>query len=339
MSAVSMSEIFTPDIRARLSAFLAERGLGTGPISISPIGDGHSNLTYRIECEGRAMVLRRPPPPPLPAGSNDVLREAMFIGAVAASGVAVPELLATGQTGDVFDVPFYLMSLVDGVVITDTMPDFLSGAQTVPAMAEAMVETMARLHRIDWRATPLATSGRPDGFNARHLKRMAGIVTRGDGTLEPGYAELHEALAAEVPDEAGASVIHNDFRLGNVMWRPSAPPALVAVLDWELATIGDPLMDLAYLVISMPLGGECRNPIQDMAAALLGPGLPDADGLCRLYFSRSTIAPRPIGWYAALVNWKLAILYRYSRLRGEDAYFAEPSHEARFLAEAWRWLK
>lgn len=334
-----MIEVFTPEITARLSAFLAERGLGAGPLSVSPIGDGHSNLTYRIECEGRAMVLRRPPPPPLPAGSNDVLREAMFIGAVAGSGVEVPALLATGQTGDVFDVPFYLMSMVDGVVITDKMPAFLAGEGTAAVMAGAMVETMARLHRIDWRATPLAASGRPDGFNARHLRRMAGIVTRGDGTVEPGYAELHEALAANVPPESGSAIIHNDFRLGNVMWRPSAPPVLVAVLDWELATIGDPLMDLAYLVISMPRGGQCLNPIQDMAAALLGPDLPDADGLCSLYFERSTIAPRPIGWYAALVNWKLAILYRYSRLRGEDAYFADTSHETRFLEEAWRWLK
>lgn len=332
-----MSWAFTPDVEARLQQFLAERGLAEGPLAISRIGEGHSNLTFRVVSGGRAMVLRRPPPPPFPPGSNDVLREAMFIGAVSGRGLPVPELLATGQEGEVFDVPFYVMGMVDGEVITETLPPALARPETPRLLAEAMVDAMAALHRIDWRAAGLAEAGRPEGFNARHLRRIAGIVTARDGQIVPDFADLHAWLVANVPEESGAAIVHNDFRLGNLMWARTAPPRLVATLDWELATIGDPLLDLAYLVTAMPQDGACRTPVQDLAAALVASDLPDADALCARYFAAAGSTPRPLAWYAVLVNWKLAALYYYSRLRGEDAYFADASHEARFLAEAERW--
>ncbi|MFW2830334.1 phosphotransferase family protein [Sphingomonas sp. ID0503] len=332
-----MSWAFTPDVEQRLHAFLANRGLATGPIEISRIGEGHSNLTFRVRSGGRAVVLRRPPPPPLPPGSNDVLREAMFIGAVEGRGVPVPKLLATGQAGDVFDVPFFVMDMVDGVVITDVLPSALSAAGTPRLLAEAMVDAMAALHRVDWRAAGLADAGRPEGFNARHLHRIARIVTEADGEIAPEFVGLYRWLSAHVPPESGSAIVHNDFRLGNLMWDRAAPPRLAAALDWELATIGDPLLDLAYLVTAMPQQGVCRTPVQDLAAALVAPDLPDAATICGRYFAATGSAPQPLAWHAVMVNWKLAALYRYSRLRGEDAYFADRCHEARFLAEAERW--
>lgn len=334
-----MSSSFDDASRERLGRFLDRHGLGGGEIEIAPIGDGHSNLTFRIETGGRRMVLRRPPPPPLPPGSNDVLREAGFLGVVGPAGVPVPAVLATGQGGEVFDVPFYLMDLVDGVVITETLPDVFEGSDASPRMAFALVEAMARLHAVDWRETPLAAKARPEAFNARHLRIFARMVDDGRGEVLPAFAPVKAWLEARVPEPSGAAIIHNDLRLGNVMWHPQAPPRLAAILDWELATVGDPLLDLAYLVCSMPRDGSTHTPVQDLAAALLSPQCPVPEAMVARYFALTGRPEAQIGWYQAMVNFKLAALYRYSRLAGHDPYFADEAHEARFLAEAARYCQ
>lgn len=334
-----MSWSFDPESLRALSGFLQRHGLGGDELAIRPIGDGHSNLTFRIDVGGRSLVLRRPPPPPLPPGSNDVLREAGFLSAVGPAGVPVPRVLATGQTGDLFDVPFYLMDMIDGVVLTDTLSDALQAEDAAATMAFALVAAMARLHKVDWRETTLAAKARPEAFNARHLRIFARMVQDEQGETLPDYAALQAWLAERVPEPSAATIIHNDLRLGNVMWHPQAPPRIAAILDWELATVGDPLLDLAYLACSIPRDGACHTPVQDLAAALISPRCPAPEDLVARYFSLAGTAATDISWYQALVNFKLATLYRYSRLAGHDVYFADESHEARFLAEAARYCR
>lgn len=329
---------FDEKTRAALRTFLEARGIAPGAMAIAPIGDGHSNLTFRIDGEGRAMVLRRPPPPPLPPGSNDVLREAGFLAVVGAAGLPVPEVLATGETGEVFDVPFYLMGMIDGVVLTQTRESPLDRAHAAPAMAEALVAAMAQLHAIDWRETALAAKARPEAFNLRHLKIFRRMVDDGQGGVLTPYAAVVACLEANVPEPSGACVIHNDLRLGNVMWAPEPTPRIAAILDWELATVGDPLLDLAYLVCSVPREGATHTPVQDLSAALLAPGMPEPEALVARYFELSGRAPADMAWYQAMVLFKLATLYRYSRLAGHDPYFVE-EHEHRFLAEAARYCR
>lgn len=329
-----MSWRFDQDSTRALSDFLQRHGLGGDEPVIRPIGDGHSNLTFRIDVGGRSLVLRRPPPPPLPPGSNDVLREAGFLSAVGPAGVPVPRVLATGEAGELFDVPFYLMDMVDGVVLTETLPDALASDDAPETMAFALVEAMVQLHQVDWRETSLAAKARPEAFNARHLKIFARMAQDEQGQTLPDYAAVKDWLDARVPEPSAATIIHNDLRLGNVMWRPRAPPCIAAILDWELAAIGDPLLDLAYLACSIPRDGACHHPVQDLAAALLSPRCPSPDDLIAHYFALAGKPATDISWYQALVNFKLATLYRYSRLAGHDAYFADLSYEARFLAEA-----
>lgn len=330
-----MSWRWDEETLSALAVFLAERGLGrAGELRPVPIGEGHSNLTYRIDGAACPMVLRRPPPPPFPPGSNDVLREARILSALAGSGVPVPEVFAVAHEGEVLDVPFYLMALVDGEVITGKMPARFDRPDLVRALGFEQIDVIARLHGVDWRKAGLAGLGRPEGFNARHLARIATLVRDAEGALATDFALLYSWLESHCPPESGAALIHNDCRIGNLMWAPGDIPRIAAVLDWELATIGDPVFDLAYVIASLPREGECRTPVQDFAAACLAEGFPDTEALCERYRGRTGSEVKTLGWYLAMVNWKLAALYAYSRRKGSDPYFDDDSHVARFLAEA-----
>ena len=331
-----MSWEWTDDARSGLETYLAACGLFEGLPEITRIGDGHSNQTFLIASGTRRMILRRPPPPPLEKGSNDMLREARIIAALGPTGVPVPRVLATGHEGELFDVPFYIMDFLPGVVITTDLPAGFAGEDTAHAMGFAMVEAMVALHRVDWRALGLGDYGRPEGFNARHLSRMVGVLTGGQGDMPAKFRDIHAWLAAYVPAESGASIIHNDLRLGNVMWSRAEPGRLLAVLDWELATLGDPLMDLAYFVSSVPLAGLPHTPTQQMATAILTPGFPTSAQLIDHYATLSGRERANMAWYLAMVNWKLAVLYHFSRVRGVDAYFANPDYVPLFLGEAVR---
>lgn len=321
---------------AILATFLARHGVGDGTEqpAVVPIGDGHSNLTYKVSVGGQAVVLRRPPPPPLPVGSNDVLREARIISALGQTGFPVPRVIATGQAGELFDVPFYVMSLVDGDVVTIAMPDRFRAPDRIAQVGFELVGVQAALHRTDWQAIGLGTLGKPEGFNARHVRRMAGLMTQDDCAAHPAFLELGSWLEANCPAESGAALIHNDCRIGNVMWARGEVPRIAAVLDWELATIGDPLLDLAYTLSSLPRDGACRTAVQDLAAACADPALPAPGALIAHYAQLTGKTPASLGWYMAMVNWKLAILYGYSRRKGMDAYYNDDTHLPRFLAEA-----
>jgi aminoglycoside phosphotransferase (APT) family kinase protein len=315
---------WTPDTLGRLELFLADCGLTSGPLRTKAIGDGHSNLTYLVSDGTHDVVVRRPPPPPVPPGGHDVLREAKLIAALYGTGVPVPEVHAVGQAGEVLDVPFYVMSYVAGIVATDETPVGLDGQ----GIAYAMVDTLKALHAVDFRARGLEGFGRPEGFNARHLRRMAGLV---QDHFEP-FAACFDWLSANTPAESGESILHGDFRLGNLMLGTDPPERVLAVLDWELATLGDPLLDVGYFLASYPEPGEPRTPTQDLGAASVQGDWPSRAQLAERY----GVEPAQLRWYTVMATWKLAVLYEYARRRGEDAYYADPALVERFLAAAHR---
>lgn len=333
-----MSWEWTAQTQGRLAAFLRQQQLLNGEPVLSRVGNGHSNLIYRVDGGARPMILRRPPPPPLAPGSYDVLREARLLTALERTAVPAPKVLATAHAHDVLDVPFYVMSLVEGIVITEHMPAAFDRPDIALKMGESLVDAMATLHGVDWQSVDLQDFGRPDGFNARHLKRMAALMSELGDDLPPEFHDIHQRLQARVPQESGAALIHNDLRIGNVVWDEKVPGRLAGILDWELAAIGEPLLDLAYLLASLPRGGVCRTPVQDLARACLVEGFPDSDALRHRYECVTGIKTDALHWYQALTQWKLAILYRFSQLRGNDPYFADDSHAIRFLAEASHYL-
>lgn len=319
-----------------LGAFLRAQGLDEGDPAPRRIGDGHSNLTYLIRLRGGHAVLRRPPPPPLPKGANDVLREARILSALAAQDVPTPRVLAVAQSGEVLDVPFYIMDHVPGHVVTDQLPPGFDPGRAPRAMALAMVDGMARLHAVDWQAAGLDGFGRPENFNARHLDRLKALMQTRDDPVPAALADMAADLAARVPAESGATILHNDFRVGNVIWSPDPPPRLLAILDWELATIGDPLLDLGYLICCHPTPGGPLNPTQELSMVLSGPGAPDAAELADTYARLSGRDLSGLGWYAAMAAWKLAVLYDYQHRLGRDDYYRDATQAPRFLASAER---
>jgi aminoglycoside phosphotransferase (APT) family kinase protein len=334
-----MTWYWSTDQLAQLGRYLADRGLCGPQVTARAVGDGHSNLTYLVSDGEHTVVVRRPPPPPVPAGAHDVLREARLISALAPTPVPAPRILAIATAGEILDVPFVVSEFVDAVVITEATPASLAQPATRRQIGEAAVDTLATLHTVDWRAHGLSDFGKPHGFNARHLNRVCALVTDADGALPHGFADLAGWLTRHVPDESGATIVHNDFRLGNLMVAPDPPGRVVAVLDWELATLGDPLFDLGYFLSCYPQPGEPLTPTAAMGTAVLEDGYPTRDQLLDRYCASAGIQSPPITWYYALAQFKLAALYEYGRRRaaagpGGDPYFADPGLVASFLTAA-----
>jgi aminoglycoside phosphotransferase (APT) family kinase protein len=331
---------FLPDELAQLAKFLQSRGICAGPLTARPVGDGHSNLTFLVSDGRRQVVVRLPPPPPLPPGAHDVLREARVIRALAGSAVPVPEVLATAEAGEVIEAPFFVMSFVTGSVATTATPPALCSPRDRQQLGQALIDTLAALHTVDWRAAGLADFGHPEGFNARHLRRMARLVADADGQLPAEFAALAGWLEAHVPPESGASIVHNDYRLGNVILAPEPPARIAAVLDWELATIGDPLFDLGYFLASYPVPGEPLTPTGQLGIAILEPGYPRQEELSQRYAAATGHDLSQLPWYVTLALWKLAVLYEYGRRRAEsghgDAYYRDPALVQSFLSAARR---
>jgi aminoglycoside phosphotransferase (APT) family kinase protein len=335
-----MTADWTPETLDSLARFLRERGLCDGELTVRRIGEGHSNLTFLVSDGTRRVVVRRPPPPPTPPGAHDMLREARLVGALGTTRVPVATLLATAQAGEVIDVPFYVMSFAEGPVVTTSTPAPLDTTRTRREVGEALIDTLADLHAVDWRAAGLHDIGRPEGFNERHLRRMGRLVADAEGDPPPHFAPIDAWLRAHVPAESGAAIVHNDYRIGNVVLTPDAPGRIAAVLDWELATIGDPLFDVGYFLASVPEAGSPRTPTEDFGTAMLEEGYPTRLELADRYAERTGRDLAGLGWYTALALWKLAALYEYGRRRAVrgvgDPYYADQALVQSFLEAAHR---
>ncbi|WP_273735358.1 phosphotransferase family protein [Mycolicibacterium septicum] len=339
-----MNWTWSPTQLEALGRHLADLDLCGPTVTATPIGDGHSNLTYLVGDETRRVVVRRPPPPPVPAGAHDVVREARLLTALSYTPVPVPQVRAVVAAGPIIDVPLVITEFVDGVVITESTPTPLDQPEIRRQIAEAAVDALAELHRVDWRALGLADFGKPTGFNRRHLLRVSALVADADGQLPPRFADLADWLDHTRPAESAEAIVHNDFRLGNLMVAREAPGRIAAVLDWELATIGDPLFDVGYFLASYPQPGEPLTPTARMGTAALESGYPKRAELLDRYCGTTGVTPSDIGWYCALAQFKLAVLYEYGRRRTEvgpeaDPYFADPALVESFLQACEQYVR
>jgi aminoglycoside phosphotransferase (APT) family kinase protein len=323
---------------AALRGFLARHGVLDEPVGARLVGDGHSNLTYLLTGTdtGTRVVLRRPPTTATP-GAHDVLREARFMAALADTDVPVPHVFATAAAGELLDVPCFVMEYVAGPVVTTSTPAPLDTPAARRSIGFALADTLAALHAVDPRSVGLGDIGRPEGFNRRNLERMTRLVTLPDGSMPPEFAELYDWLRAHAPAESDTTIYHGDFRLGNVLLAPDAGPdgadgRVAAVLDWELATIGDPLIDVAYLLATFPVAGEVRTPTQDLGSAVDEPGWPTRAEIAERYAAASGRSLDGLAWYSVFALWKVATLYEFSTRAGRDPYYEDPSFVPSLLA-------
>jgi len=288
-----------------LAEFLGAHGLGGDDLRWARIGEGQSNVTFALETGGRRLVLRRGPRPPLPPSTHDMVREARVQRHLADAGVPVPRILAVCDDASLLGVPFYVAEFVDGVVVTDALPAFLDDAGGRAGLVAAAVDALADLH-----AVPLvggvAELGRPDGYLARQVDRFASLWPTVSRRVIPAVDTLADWLAAELPASARASVVHGDYRLGNLMFASSAPATVRAILDWEMATLGDPLADLGYLVATYADPDAAPTPLE-LTPVTRGEGFPRRADLVARYVDRTGADPTALPWYQALALWKAAV--------------------------------
>jgi aminoglycoside phosphotransferase (APT) family kinase protein len=277
------------------------------PFTAEVIAGGKSNLTYRVNGRDGSVVLRRPPLAHVLPTAHDMAREYKVIAALHPTGFPVPVPLHLCEDRETIGAPFYLMSYVEGRVLRDS--DELDALPKAAARhaGEVLVDTLAALHATDPAAVGRADFGRPDGYLERQVRRWhqqwEASKTRDLATLE----ECADRLRKEVPTPARAGIVHGDYRLDNVMVDVDVQ-RILAVLDWEMATLGDPLADLGLLVVYTRLAADGLSPTQPV----FGPdqGFLSADEMVARYGQQ---APESgpvdqIGWYVALAYYKLAII-------------------------------
>ena len=295
--------------RGRLAAFLEERGITAGEVQTRPIGDGHSNLTFLVsDAEGRQAVVRRPPPPPTPPGAHDMLREARLLSALERTPVRTPRVLAACADESVLGVPFYVMEEVEGAVATSALPPALDNPEGRRQVGSELVDALVEVHAVDPAAVGLEGFGKPTGYLGRQLRRFGGLWEHNKTRELAIVTRVGEWLAANMPESPPATIVHGDYRLGNVMLDTAPPARLVAIFDWELATIGDPLADVGYLTVTWV---EPDDPEDTMFSALTAvtrrEGFQSRDELVAVYEERSGRSMSNLRWYQALALWKACV--------------------------------
>jgi aminoglycoside phosphotransferase (APT) family kinase protein len=269
-----------------------------------PLGDGHSNVTFALST---GVVLRRPPRGPLPPSAHDVLREARLLKALESTPVRVPRVLAVCENAAVIGAPFYVMERIDGVVVGDSLPEVLDNPAQRRRVADELIEALVELHAVDWRAVGLERFGKPSGYLERQLRRFSGLWEHNRTRELPEVEEVYEWLAAHVPESPPATIVHGDYRLGNTMLAASAPARLVAIFDWEMATIGDPLADLGYLMIHWLERGDPPIGSFNLQSVTSRPGFPTRQQLIAHYEERSGRSMHALNWYVTLALWKAVV--------------------------------
>ena len=303
-----------------LAAFLAEHGLAAAPapaaaaagdagaLHAEPLGEGHSNVTFLLRCGGRELVLRRPPRGPLPPSAHDVLREARLLRALEPTAARVPRVLAVGDDPGLIGAPFYVMERVAGDVVTTAVPATLDTPQGRREIGEQLVDALVEVHAVDWRACGLgAFSTRPEGYLERQLRRFGGLWEH-NRTREIAAVERVAAwLAEHLPASPAPTIVHGDYRLGNVMLAPGAPARVAAVFDWEMATIGDPLADVGYLSAMWVQRDDPPLGLFELSSVTRGEGFPTRAELVARYERLSGRAVGDIRWYRTLALWKAVV--------------------------------
>jgi aminoglycoside phosphotransferase (APT) family kinase protein len=288
-----------------LQTWFAEHVPRAGELRGELIAGGRSNLTYRLT-DGRATwVLRRPPLGGLTPSAHDMAREYRVVAALRASGVPVAGTVALCEDPAVLGAPFAVVEHVAGrVVRTRAELDALSDAE-VRRCAFALVDVLAQLHAVDPAAVGLAGFGRPEGYLARQVRRWHDQWVRVATRPLPDVDDLHARLAEACPVETGTSIVHGDFRIDNAILDARDAGVVRALVDWEMATLGDPLADLG---LHLAYADPAFDPVLGGSAASTSPRLPPADEVVARYVAASGRDVSGLAFHVALGYFKAAVI-------------------------------
>jgi aminoglycoside phosphotransferase (APT) family kinase protein len=305
-----------------IRSFLDAHGLGSGGLQARRIGEGGgSNFSFVLERgDGMRYVLRRPPRPPLPPTAHDVVRESGLQLALEPLGIRVPHIRAVCEDDSLLGVPFYVMDYIDGHVVTTALPPPLDhDPEARRRLADDLVDTLVEIHAADVGMPALAAFLRPGNYNERQVRRFSQLWEVNQTRDLPTVVEVGQWLAANAPEQLPATVVHGDYRLGNMIVRREEPERVAAVLDWEMGAIGDPRADVGYLVATYSEPRGRVNPLGTSPVTATD-GFPTRSELVERYASRSGRDVEPLAWFEALALWKAAVFCEaiYGRyVRGE----------------------
>ncbi len=284
---------------------------GDVELSFELIAGGKSNVTYLVRGGDRSWVLRRPPLGHVLPTAHDMAREYRVLTALKGTGVPVPPTIALCSDTAVNEMPFYVMDYTPGIVLINELPHgYAATSVDRRRMCEAMIDTLVRLHSVDYRAVGLDDFGRPDGYLERQVRRWSQQWERSKTSELPEIDQLIERLQRALPQSPPPTIVHGDYRLGNMALDPLDPGRIIAVFDWEMSTLGDPLADLGYCLIYWV------DPDDDFSTSSVGTAsaFTALDGFLRRrelieeYAARSGRDVSAIDFYQVLALYKLAII-------------------------------
>lgn len=314
---------------ARLGAYLAAHLPGAGgPLVVEQFPHGHSNLTYLLRMGDREMVLRRPPIGNRVKSAHDMGREYRVLSRLCLVYEPAPRPFAYCEDEEILGAPFYLMERRRGIILRRANPPGVSlPPEALRRLAEALIDNLARLHALDYRAAGLGDLGKPDGYvgrqvegwTRRHRDAQTGDVPEMDG--------LAAWLAGAMPRESGAALVHNDYKFDNLLLDPADPTRIVAVLDWEMATVGDPLMDLGTTLGYWVEAGDPDLLQHLVLGPTAQPGCPTRRELADRYAERVGRDAPDLLFYYVFGLFKIAVIVqqiyaRYVRGLTRDGRFA-----------------
>ena len=305
----------------RLAGWMDETGLpGKGEtLQARFLSGGTQNVIYELTRGDTNCVIRMPPPGAPPDRDRGILREWRIIEALDDTDVPHTEAIGVCADPKVLGRPFYLMGFVDGWSPMDThgkwAEPFQSDFDSRPGLSFQLAEGIALLSKVDWKAKGLADLGRPDGFHERQVDRWTGFLERIKGREIPGLEVATEWLRAHKPIDFVPGLMHGDYQFANVMYRHGAPARLAAIVDWEMGTVGDPKLDLGWMVQSWPSDGE--NSSGEMNYVDMR-GMPSRDRVVAHYAEVSGRQVDDLDYYLVLAKWKLAIVLEQGFQRAGD---------------------
>jgi aminoglycoside phosphotransferase (APT) family kinase protein len=279
--------------------------------TVALISGGKSNLTYRVHSGAGEVVLRRPPLGHILPTAHDKGREHRVLSALHGTAVPVPRTLLIGDADSALGVPFYVMERVIGHICRDELPaGYAETPEARAAIGGALIDVLAALHVVDPEAVGLGDFGRPAGFMERQLRRWSEQWTRAKTDDLPALDALRDDLVATLPPQRHSAIVHGDYRLDNTLLHPARPAEIVAVLDWEMSTLGDPLADLGALLAYW--SEEADDDVLERAR-IVGPitaqsGFPTRAEVVERYAERTGFDVSAIGWYQAFAYFKLAVI-------------------------------
>jgi aminoglycoside phosphotransferase (APT) family kinase protein len=328
------------ELDARALASWLDRELGdAATIVIEQFPGGHSNLTYLVRRGDRDYVLRRPPFGSKVKSAHDMGREVAVLSKLAPVYDRAPRVIAYEPSGDVLGAPFYVMERRCGVILRRELPTGTSAAQTRRA-CELLVDALVELHAVDYVAAGLGDFGKPAGYIARQVR---GWIDRYSGSQTDELAAMTEAAAwldANQVGDGAPSLIHNDFKFDNVIFDPSLE-RITGVLDWEMATIGDPLMDLGTSVSYWMTASDAALFQQPLFGVTTKPGMLTRAEVAARYFERSGRRTDHLVFFYAFGLYKTAVVlqqiyFRFVQGHTKDPRFAPLGLVVRALAEQAR---